>query len=227
MRWTKFVLSLIFTVLLLIALLRPIPPATFPLGSFLSPTEGFWKNAPSSKPAETLHLTSDRLKAPVEVVYDERHVPHIFAQNAEDLYFAQGYVTARDRLWQMEFQTLVAAGRLTEVLPAALTAQVLDVDRDARRKGMVYAAEKSCEAGMENEESRTAIESYSAGINFYIDQLSPRTYPIEYKILNYEPEPWEPLKTCLLLKYMANTLAGGADDLEFTRGIHTWGRELF
>ena len=227
MRWTKLVLSLTFTVLLVIALLRPISPATFPLGSFFSPMEGFWKNAPLATSPASIELTSDYLKAPVEVVYDERQVPHIFAQNEEDLYFAQGYVTARDRLWQMEFQTMAAAGRLTEILPASLTEQVLPVDRDARRKGMTFAAEQSCEAVMANDATRRVQEAYSAGINTYIDELSSRTMPLEYKILNYEPEAWTPYKTCLLLKYMANMLASRQDDLEYTRALHTWGRELF
>ena len=86
-------------------------------GSLLNPFTGFYNLAENP---DKLHLPSEiiseQLKAPVEVYFDERRIPHIFAENDDDLYFAQGYVVASLRLWQMEFQVLAAEGRISELL---------------------------------------------------------------------------------------------------------------
>ena len=87
---------------------------------------------------ETLRL--EGLREPVTVLYDHRRVPHIFAQNDRDLFFAQGFVTARDRLWQMEFQTAATAGRLAEILgPGALERDRLSETRGARIRRQKHA----------------------------------------------------------------------------------------
>ena len=86
-----------------------------PLGKFLDPVNGFWRNnAASDSIPETLEIAG--LRGRVTVVWDDRHVPHIFAANEDDLYRAQGYLTARDRLWQMDFLSRYAGGRLAEVI---------------------------------------------------------------------------------------------------------------
>ncbi|HRG11273.1 MAG TPA: penicillin acylase family protein, partial [Cyclobacteriaceae bacterium] len=108
---------------------------------FLNPFGGFWQNAETKHiPDETLKLTG--LKAEVIIRYDSLLIPHIYAQNDDDLYLAQGYITARNRLWQMEFQTHAAAGRISEIIGDA----ALDYDRTQRRRGMVYAAENALQA---------------------------------------------------------------------------------
>src|ERR1043165_5010402 len=108
---TKALLSLVITGFLVYALNRswnfgkPIPP----LGKFLDPFHGFWKNAEN----KTLPVLT--LKGPskeISILYDSTLIPHIYAFNEEDLFFAQGYVTATHRLWQMELQTFAAAGRV-------------------------------------------------------------------------------------------------------------------
>src|SRR5258708_20952720 len=105
MRILKTVLSLLITIILVYSLNTswnfgtPIPP----LGKFLDPFHGFWQNAESDK-SESQELLLAGLKEEVTIIYDSLRVPHLFAKNDEDLYFAQGYVTAKDRLWQMEFQ---------------------------------------------------------------------------------------------------------------------------
>ena len=89
-----------------------------PLGKFLDPVGGFWRNnAASDRIPEKLEISG--LKEQVTVVWDERHVPHVFAANEPDLYRAQGYLTARDRLWQMDFISRYAGGRLGRGLGAA------------------------------------------------------------------------------------------------------------
>ncbi|GAB3923792.1 penicillin acylase family protein [Larkinella terrae] len=181
-------------------------------GRLLSPFEGFWQNAETADPVAGNNISLKGIREEVTVLYDDLHVPHVFAKNDFDAYFAQGYITARDRLWQMEFQTHAAAGRISELIGD----RALELDRYNRRLGMTYGAEKSLEGISQNPNSKLVLEAYSAGINAYIDQLKPATYPIEYKLLGYSPEPWTPIKVAFLLKQMTQTLAAGADDLMMT-----------
>ncbi|MGH7494551.1 MAG: penicillin acylase family protein [bacterium] len=178
-----------------------------PLGKLLNPFAGFWQN--DNTQDKTL---TDRelpgLQDKVEVVWDDRRVPHVFARNDHDLYFTQGYLVARDRLWQMEFQTHAAAGRLSEIVGP----RALELDRHRRRIGMIYAAENALGAMMAHSEIRLAAEAYAAGVNAWIRQLTPATLPLEYKILDYQPEPWTALKSALLLKQMALTLSANCPD---------------
>jgi len=133
------------------------------------------------------------LLKPVKVVYDEMAIPHIFAENDHDLFLAQGYVTAKDRLWQMEFQTHFAGGRISEIVGE----KGLASDQFQRRMGSVYGAEQSFEGMKQDPQAKVALEAYSDGINAYIASLSERELPLEYKLLNYKPEPWTPIKSAL------------------------------
>lgn len=200
-----------------IPLSTPIPP----LGKLLSPETGFWKNAETQpgKTSQTLKLTG--LQQPVEVVFDDRMVPHIFAQNNHDLYYTQGYVTAQMRLWQMEFQTHFAAGRIAEIVGP----KALPLDRVTRRKGMLYAAELSLKMLESEPETDAILTAYTEGVNAYISSLEYKNYPLEYKMLNYRPEPWTKLKCALLLKYMADMLTGSTSDIEITNAIALLGEE--
>src|SRR5699024_12146505 len=102
-------------VALFILLSIPIGPAP-PLGPFLNPSSGFWANAVTDKHADQqISLPQESLSDSVSIYFDEYQIPHIFAQNNQDLYFAQGYFTARDRLSQMELQSRAAGGRLSDV----------------------------------------------------------------------------------------------------------------
>ncbi len=208
MRYLPFILSALLTLGLIVVLNRPwgaVPAA----GPLLSPFTGFWQNAESraAHADETLDLGGTQ--QPVTVVFDDLHIPHVFAQNDHDVYFAQGYLTARDRLWQMEFQTHAAAGRLSELIGD----RALELDRFNRRLGMGYGAEQEIKAMLTNPKTKEVIEAYTAGINAYVSRLTPSQYPVEYKLLGYAPELWTPLKCALLQKQMTNTLALGADDL--------------
>ena len=191
-----------------------------PFGKLLSPYRGFWRNgeAPGDFPAQQA-LALAGLQQPVTVRYDDRRVPHVFAQNDHDLYFAQGYLTARDRLWQMEFQTHVAAGRLAEILGPAR----LETDRFFRRMGLPFGAARSLKTAMANPTTRAVLEAYSAGVNAYIGQLTPATLPFEYKLLDYQPEPWQPLKCALVLKLMAWDLSGRSDDFRMSNILSKYG----
>ncbi|GAB4337603.1 MAG: hypothetical protein OHK0038_16050 [Flammeovirgaceae bacterium] len=107
-----------------------------PLGKFLSPFTGFWQNAERTNKSYDKELTFNELEGEATVLYDSLLIPHIFAENEKDLYFLQGYVTAQHRLWQMEFQTHAASGRISELVGDI----ALNLDREMRRKGMIHAA---------------------------------------------------------------------------------------
>jgi penicillin amidase len=178
-----------------------------PLGKFFDPNAGFWANAETNAP-QSQELDIPGLKDEVSVYYDERRIPHIFAQNEHDLYLAQGYIVARDRLFQMEMQAYDAAGRLAEIVGPSL----LNRDKQTRRWGMPYGAERAWQEIQNDPDMLAVIEAYADGVNAYINELSPAEYPLEYKILDFAPEHWEPIKTALLLKNMTRTLAAGNSD---------------
>ncbi len=221
MRIFRFLLALVLTVGLILILdtQLTVKGAKAPkFGMLLSPQKGFWQNAENvnSKHNEEIKLTG--LKGKTEVYFDERLVPHVYAENDEDAYYVQGYLHARFRLWQMEFQTHAAAGRLSEILgQSSPTANFARIDVGFRRLGMVYAAEASVKAMNEDPETKLQMEAYTSGINAYINNLKPEHYPLEYKLLNYAPEQWSILKTALFLKYMSFDLAGFEEDFEMTK----------
>jgi len=226
MRFVKAFIAIFFTIALIVVLETKIGdiPA---MGVFLNPSTGFWQNAESKNilPAEKLKLTG--LQDEVIIKYDDHRIPHIFAKNDHDLYYAQGFVTARDRLWQMDIQTRSAAGRLSEVVGP----KALEIDRYHRRMGMVYGAENGLKGIMANPQTRTMVLAYTEGVNSYVHSLSPKGYPIEFKLLNYAPEEWKPINCIFLLKLMSETLAGGSDQFAMTNNLRVFGpkavNELF
>lgn len=226
MRWPKFILSLLCTVGLLALLYFPVA-TPLSLGDFFNPFQGFWQNAQPQGSQLDGEIDLIDLQDKVQVNFDARGVPHIFAENLHDLAYTQGYITAKDRLWQMEFQVRSAAGRLTEVVGRGPNDAVLKMDRGFRRKGMIMAAERAWEEAQKDAETKKTIEAYSAGVNAWIEQLDPADYPIEYKLLEYEPEEWSPFKTCLLLKYMAHNLSFRGSEIPYTHALQRFGREKF
>ena len=195
-----------------------------PIGKFTDPFHGIWSNAENvMETYENNNYNIPGLKEKVEIYYDENLVPHVFAENDHDLYLAQGYVTAMHRLWQMEFQTYAAAGRVSEIIGE----KALEFDRLQRRKGMVFGANNALKALTENDTVWEAVQAYAAGVNAYINSLDYENLPVEYKLLDYAPEPWTPLKTALLLKYMADDLSGWDADVENTNAYFLLGEERF
>jgi penicillin amidase len=141
------------------------------------------------------------LHSKVEVYRDEWGIPHIYAHDAEDLFFAQGYVTAQDRLWQMEMNRRIGSGTLSEVLGDA----TLDDDRFIRTLGWRRVAEM--EADSLEGESKILLEAYAAGVNAFIDSRRG-SLPLEFTILGFEPEPWTPADSISWAKVMAWDLGG-------------------
>ncbi|MEH1008538.1 penicillin acylase family protein [Winogradskyella sp. ECml5-4] len=220
MKIFKLLLSFVLTIGIFYALntkFGSIPP----IGKFLNPYSGVWQNETDESISGNISIPE--LKDKVTVHYDAELIPHVFAQNETDLYRAQGYITAKHRLWQMEFQTYAAAGRLSEIIGES----ALSYDRQERRRGMGYGAEQSLLKMNEDEETKAYIDAYTAGINSYINQLETDKIPVEYKLLDYKPEAWTPKKTALLLMYMTKMLAGGDEDIEYTNALRLFGKERF
>jgi len=213
MRIVPFFVSTLVTGGLIFALQNKWPKLPR-VGAFLSPQQGFWQNAEPSDENFSADLSLPGVKGKTTVYIDERLVPHVFAQHEEDAYYAQGYLHAKFRLWQMEFQTLAAAGRLSEKL--WYDPNILRLDREHRRLGMVYGAENAVKEMEKDARSKAYFDAYTAGVNAYIDRISEADLPLEYKLLGYKPEHWSNLKTALFLKMMSKDLAGYERDLEYT-----------
>ena len=217
MRVLPFLLSAAVTTGLVIALNTSFKiGATYapPFGKFLSPQHGYLQNAESANENFSADLNFPQLSGKVNIYFDERLVPHVFAEQENDAYFAQGFLHAKFRLWQMEMQIRFASGRVSEVVGASEKA--LNIDRDFRRLGMVYAAENALAELEQDPTIKAECDAYTAGVNAYIETLTEKKYPIEYKLLGYAPEKWSNLKTMLFLKLMSFDLAAHEDDFEMT-----------
>jgi penicillin G amidase len=138
-----------------------------------------------SFPQETGSLTISGLVQPVHVVRDAYGVPRIEAQNEHDAMVALGFVHAQDRLWQMDMQRRAADGRLSEIIGAA----TLPFDKMFRIVGLRRISEE-IERSLTSE-SRFRLQWYSEGVNAFIIQNKGK-YPLEFDLLRYDPEPWEP-----------------------------------
>ena len=173
------------------------------LGAFLDPIHGVWAvatraNLPAS---DARHIAA--LGSTVEVKYDDRGVPHIFATNTSDAYRALGYVHARDRLFEMEMQTRAVAGTLSELAGP----RTLPLDREARAQGLAWGATKTFASIDPASRAAVAIRAYADGVNAYIDQMTPADLPLEFRLLGVKPMRWEPVYTAYLQARMGLTLA--------------------
>jgi len=214
-----FFILTISSVLILNIQFNSIPP----IGKFLNPYNGFWKNAEKNNiiAFENINLTG--LKGPVTVQFDSLLIPHIFSDNDLDLFYTQGYITAFHRLWQMEFQIKAAAGELSEIFGQ----RAFKRDREQRRKGITYAAKRTLNKSISDKETFELLESYVRGVNDYIESLDYANYPIEYKLLGYKPEKWSLLKTFILMESMSDMLSSRDMDIEDTYLLNTLGKEQY
>jgi penicillin amidase len=169
---------------------------------------GFWK-VRRSYPQTEGSVAAAGLSAPVEVVRDRWGVPHLFAQNERDLFFAQGYVHAQDRLWQMQFNRTVASGRLSSLFGEA----PLPADRYLRTLGLRRSAEK--DLALLSPETRGFLQAYADGVNAFLKTHEGRL-PIEFTILNVHPDPWSPVDTLAWSRALSLNLSLNSP-LELTR----------
>src|SRR5512138_1941067 len=142
--------------------LGPVPP----LGQLLDPVNGAW-GAARVDPADHLQVRIPHLSAPVDVWYDRRDVPHIFASTEADAIRALGFVVARDRLFQLEAQWRAASGRLAEWAGAV----ALPADQEMRRLGLPASAEEHEKTLNTESRQRAIIDAYADGVNAWIDNM--------------------------------------------------------
>lgn len=156
-----------------------------------------------SAPVVKGEFTIAGLQKPVTVWRDDAGVPHIEAQSEQDLYIAQGYVTAQDRLFQMDLSRRQASGQLSEVVGA----KALSRDKFFRSFSLRRAAEISLSAY--SEQSIKVLEWYAQGVNEYIKQAKEsHSLPIEFTLMGYEPSEWVPMDSLTIGKFMAYDLGG-------------------
>lgn len=167
----------------------------------------FYLAARSALPQLDGALRTAGLSQPVTVTRDRIGVPHITAANLDDLYFAQGYVTAQDRLWQMDITRRYSAGEMSEILGEDL----LEHDREQRVLGMSDLAERAAAALPARE--RAHLEAYARGVNAYIEARRD-SLPMEFRVLRYAPRPWRPADSMLVSAHMSKLLNfGTVEDL--------------
>jgi penicillin amidase len=139
------------------------------------------------------------LSATVKVTRDGHGVPAIEAATLEDLFVAEGYVTAQDRLWQMDVMRRFGAGELSEILGK----DTIDIDRGQRILGLRAAARKSLQ--MASPRDRSYFDAYARGVNAYIESRSGHL-PIEFRILKYRPKPWQAEDSIVIANQMVKDL---------------------
>lgn len=166
---------------------------------------------PRSFPQTDGVLRLSGLEGAVDIYRDPLGIPHIYAGSTHDLFFAQGYVHAQERFWQMDFWRHIGSGRLAEMFGKAQ----LDTDIFLRRMGWARVARQELE--QLDAESKAILEAYAAGVNAYLADHSGEALSLEYAVLRflapgYRVEPWEPLHSLTWAKAMAWDLRGNMDE---------------
>lgn len=195
-RFLKFLFILVLVLLVLIA-----------AGGFLTVRASF--------PTTDGELTAPGLQSPVDIYRDADGVPHIYATDSHDLFFAQGYVQAQDRFWQMDFQRHVGRGRLAEIFGESQ----VETDQFLRTLGWERVAEQ--EWANTSPEAALALSSFADGVNAYLADHKGASLSLEYAVMkltnrSYTPAPWDPIDSLVWAKMMAWDL-GSNMDLEITR----------
>src|SRR5579862_169015 len=158
-----------------------------------------WYVAHSALPQLDGRLPINGLSATVAVTRDTHGVPTIEAASLEDLFFAQGFVTAQDRMWQMDMMRRFGSGELSEILGKL----PLKLDREQRILGLRAAAKKSL--AMASPRDRSYYEAYARGVNAYIAKHGS-ALPIEFRILKYQPKPWQAEDSVVIANQMVKDL---------------------
>lgn len=192
-----------------------------PIGGILDPYIGCIQNENTEDEEGILNLPF--CKNSIDVFYDERSVPHVFAKNEHDMFLAQGYLVAKDRLWQMDFMSYASAGRLSELFGQVY----LENDRLQRRLGYLSAAKTTLKYIEKDNETKMALDAFTQGVNAYITSLQYKDYPFEYKLFDYKPEPWSNLKSILIMKYVASMLSGYEEDISMAHMLLALGKSEF
>lgn len=171
----------------------------------------------ASYPQTSGEVSVAGLAAPVTVSRDDRGIPDIYAESVGDLFFAQGYVHAQDRFWEMDVRRHITSGRLSEMFGESQ----VTTDAFLRTLGWRRIAEQ--EVPMLSERSRLILDSYANGVNAYLEERSGADLSLEYAVLalqnpDYEPEPWVPADSVAWIKALAWDLRSNMTD-EIQRAV--------
>lgn len=207
--------KIILTALVVLTLL--ITYAVSPFMPYLNPASGLWKHSLSVEHPAEQEITVEGLFDDVRVERDIHGIPHIYAQYELDLFFALGYVHAQDRLFQMDLQRRLPSGRISELVGES----AYESDTFYRTLGMHRAAEETY--NQMSQWTKDILHSYCDGVNFYIQNTD--SYPLEYTLLQCEPEPWTPTDSLVFGKMMGWELSGSLYDLEFQKLEEAFGPE--
>jgi penicillin G amidase len=193
--------------------------AIFALATLLSPRAAAAQPraaAPAVTTPRTDTLRAPGLTAPVEILTDAFGVAHIYAQNEPDLFFAQGYNAARDRLFQFELWRRQATGTVAELLGAR------EVERDIGARLFMFRGDMARELAHYHPRGEAIVHAFVRGVNAYIAEArrTPATLPIEFRLLGTLPEPWTPE---VVISRHAGLLANVRDELELGRAVHAIG----
>jgi penicillin amidase len=164
-------------------------------------TIALWPESSAAQSGDT--ITVPGLHARVTIRRDDRGIPYIEAANDEDLYFAQGYATATDRLWQMDFMRRAARGELSEIFGKDALAQ----DKLHRTFGFAHVLDQA--AANLPPSFGLALNAYVKGVNAFIDSRNDQNLPPEFRILQYKPRRWTPADSlavgALMAEYLSST----------------------
>src|SRR5699024_345958 len=160
------------------------------------------KQLPNTSGETVLDVTEE-----VKITTDNKGVPHVEAANNKDLFFAQGYAQARDRLFQMDLSRRQASGTLSELVGA----QAIDNDKYFRTLGLRRAAENSLD--IYPDDAKAALNDSTDGVNAFIEEAKEKgNLPLEYALLGVKPEEWSRVDSLTIGKYMAFDLGGTGKD---------------
>jgi penicillin G amidase len=172
----------------------------------------------SSFPQTKGELKLSGLSNPVDIYRDSYGIPNIYAQTTHDLFFAQGYVHAQDRFWQMDFWRHIGSGRLSEMFGKS----ELETDTFLRTLGWARVAQQELDTMSADE--LALLQAYADGVNAYLADHKGSALSLEYAVLKlltpgYSPEPWQPLNTLTWGKAMAWDLGSSRMDAEVEHAI--------
>lgn len=173
----------------------------------------FWtvSTVRASFPQVTGQIKIDGLSAPVTVKRDDHGIPQLYADTAEDLFRAQGFVHAQDRFWEMDVRRHLTAGRLSEMFGESQ----VETDAFLRTLGWRDIAQREYEEEL-SEETRTYLQAYADGVNAYLAEHSGDEISVEYAALgfvnDYSPGAWDPVDSVAWLKAMAWDLRGNMQE---------------
>jgi len=189
------------------------------IGCAIRPMPGYEKDPPLPQISGEIEVPG--LRGEARIYRDQWGVPHIYADDPRDLFFADGYVQAQDRLWEITLFRAVASGRLSEIfgnvgVPGAeimgMKLSTFEMDKRARVFGMKFIGEIGQALLAETQpELLGKLQAYCDGLNAYVDR-NRGNLPIEFRILNFEPDRFSPADVIALSRFYGSMLSGNLDD---------------